>query len=166
MYIIYIQNQDTHQKELDLLTAIADGVEENCQCGFSVTYFANGGFQCFQGSAEGAVTYRTQLNVPQGSVDFVEQVSMWLSTRPSVALTGVLLRFDSACNLVIESFSDPECGAATEDLQGQSNSTALNNQLYIIIGGATGSATLILLCLLVIISCTVFLCRKKSKQYE
>ena len=88
-YII-IQKQDTVQKELDLLTAIVDGVEESCHCGFSTTHFADGGFRCYKDSTEGAVTYRTQLNAPNGTV---EQISLWLSTSPSVAVTGVLLTY-------------------------------------------------------------------------
>ena len=166
-----IQNQDTLQKELDLLTAISDGVGESCLCGFSRSYFASGGFRCFQDSAEGAVTYRTQLNAPNGTVDFLEQISLWLSTSPSVSVTGVLLQLDSSCNLVIESFSDRECGVVTE--QETTIETPLeSSQLNLIIGGGIGFAVMILVlfvCLLVIVLLPVLLWRKfktKSKQYE
>ena len=173
----YIKNQDTRRKELDLLTAIADGVEESCQCGFSVTYFADGGFKCFQDSAEVAVTYRTQLSAPNGTV---EQISLWLSTSPSVVVTGVRLQLDSTCNLVIESLSDRECGVVTEketttEIPPAGTSTksdTQSSQLNLTIGGAIGFAVMILILLvflLVIILLPVFLWRKfkaKHKQYE
>ena len=160
-----MKDQDTLLKELDLLTAIADGLEESCHCGFSVTYFSSGGFQCFQDSAEGAVTYRAQVNVPSGSVDFIEQISSWLSTSPSVAVMGVLLKLDSTCNLVIESFSDRECGAAiTEDLP-ETNSTTLNNQLYIIIGGSSGFAAIVLVCLCLSVVTVVVLWKKRRRKF-
>ena len=157
--MVLMKHQDTLQKELDLLAAIANGVEESCHCGFSVTYFATGAFRCFQDSAEGAVTYRTQLNAPNGTV---EQISLWLSTSPSVAVTGVLLQLDGTCNLVTESFSDPECGPLMEDLL-ETNSTTQNNQLYIIIGGGSGSAVIVLVCLCLSVA-TIAILRKKCRS--
>ena len=158
-----IKKQDTLQKELDLLTAIANGVEESCHCGISVTYFATGAFQCFQDSAEGVVTYHTQLNAPNGTV---EQISLWLSTNPSVAVTGVLLQLDGTCNLVVESISDPECRSAITEDRSEKNSTTRNNQqlLYIIIGGGSGSAVIVLVCLCLLVVTIGALWKKRRNK--
>ena len=168
---------DTLLKEDDLLNAITDGVEKSCQCGFSTTYFATGGFECFQESADRAVTYRTNLLAPNGSVDFAEQISLWLSTGPSVQVAGVLLNLDNMCNLIISSFGDPECGEGIEqEITAETFTlpvTAQSNELHTIIGAGVGFVVMLLVvffCLLVIILVPVFVLWKrfkaKSKQPE
>ena len=102
-----------------------------------MTYFATGAFRCFQESAERAVTYRTNLLAPNGSIDFAEKISLWLSSGPSVQVAGVLLSLDSMCNLSISSFGDPECGEGTEQEATTETpmlpATAQSNELHTII---------------------------------
>ena len=142
-----------------------------------MTYFATGAFQCFQESAERAVTYRTNLRAPNGSVDFAEKISLWLSTGPSVQVSGVLLNLDSMCNLIISSFGDPECGEGTEQETTTETFTlpvtAQSNELHTIIGAGVGFVVMILVvffCLLVIVLVPVVVLWKKfkakNKQYE
>ena len=137
-----------------------------------MTYFAIGGFQCFQDSAERAVTYRTNLRTPNGSIDFAEKISLWLSTGPSIQVAGVLLNVDSMCNLIISSFGDPECGEGTEQEATTETFTlpvtAQSNELHTIIGAGVGFVVMLLVffCLLVIILVLWKKSKGKSRQYK
>ena len=123
-----------------------------------MTYFdTHGAFQCFQDSA---VTYRTNLHAPNRSVDFVKQVSLWLSTGPSVLVMGVPLNLDSTCNLIISSFDDPECVEVTE--QETTHTISISDKLHIILGASIGSVAMILIVL--ICCCAAVVWHKKLKD--
>ena len=154
------------------MTAIADSAERECQCGISKSQFSAGAFQCFQDSAKDAVTYRTKLQPIQNST--IKYISLWTSSSPFVSVRGVLLQLDGMCSLLVESFSDPECGVmaqqetTTVSLEATSFTTVQSeiNELHILIGGAVGFVVMVLVvvcCLLVIILAGAVILYKKFK---
>ena len=79
-------------------------------CGLTTNHVTNGAFQCFiQDSHE--VTFRARLHASPtaASNQLINYIIHWIETGASVALSGILLSVDRGCDVVIESFSDPEC---------------------------------------------------------
>ena len=79
-------------------------------CGLTANHITNGAFQCFrQGAHE--VTFRAHLyatptSTPQKLVNYIIN---WVRSGMSVVINGLLLTIDKSCEVVIESFSVPEC---------------------------------------------------------
>ena len=177
----HTKHQDTLLKEEDMLRAIAYGVERRCQCGFRRRQFLPGTFQCFQESANGAVTYRTMLEQKQGAaVNVVESISSWVRSRPSISVRAVFLQVDSSCALSINSFEDPECTTGVEMTKAPTNFLELvtspsveSNEQTVSIEGTVGIFVVIVLvlfgCLLAaILIISVILWKKfkaKSNEY-
>ena len=91
--------------------AIVDNTATLCRnCGLTANHIADGGFQCFtQGAHE--VTFRAHLystptSTPQ---ELITHVTHWVKNGASIAISGLLLTVDRRCDIVIESFSEPEC---------------------------------------------------------
>ena len=67
-------------------------------------------FQCFvQDSHE--VTFRARLHAsPTATLtQLINYIIHWIETGASVAINGILLTVDRGCDIVIDSFSEPEC---------------------------------------------------------
>ena len=172
IYTYTIKHQDALLKEEDIAQAIVDNIEENCQtgCDLSRNQVASGAFQCFQESANRAVTYRTQLLTQNTTGNLIEYISSWVSTNPSVLVRAVLLQVDGSCPLSVASLSDPECGAVTEPESTFNIEVQQSIEWTYLIGGAVGFVVLVLAlfcCVLVIILVPVMVLHKKlKKQYR
>ena len=164
IYVHIIKHQDAVLKEEDIVQAIVDNIEENCQagCGLSRNQFASGAFQCFQESANRAVTYRTQLLLTQNTTG--NYISSWVSTNPSVLVRAVLLQVDGSCPLSVASFSDPECGVVTEPESTFNTEVQQSIKWTDLIGGAVGFVVALICCVLVIILVPVMVLRKKLNR--
>jgi hypothetical protein len=94
-----------------VIEAIIDNTASLCEsCGLTVNHVADGGFQCFtQGAHE--VTFRAHLYAtPTATLQqLIANISHWVTNGASVAISGLLLTVDSRCDIVIASFSEPEC---------------------------------------------------------
>lgn len=93
------------------MSTIVDNVLAQCEdCGLTMNHITNGAFQCFiQDSHE--VTFRARLHAsPTATTNqLINYIIHWIETGASVALSGILLSVDQGCDIVIESFSEPEC---------------------------------------------------------
>ena len=93
------------------MSTVVDNVLEQCEdCGLTMNHITNGAFQCFiQDSHE--VTFRARLHASPttSSTQLINYIIHWIETGASVALSGILLSVDRGCDIVIESFSEPEC---------------------------------------------------------
>ena len=91
--------------------AIVDNTITQCgSCGLTANHIADGGFQCFtQGAHE--VTFRAHLYATPTSTpqELITHIIHWVKNGASVAISGLLLTVDRRCDVVIESFSEPEC---------------------------------------------------------
>ena len=75
-----------------------------------MNHITDGAFQCFtQDSHE--VTFRARLHATPTTtpMQLINYVIHWIEEGASVALSGILLSVDEGCDVVIESFSKPEC---------------------------------------------------------
>ncbi len=94
-----------------VIEAIIDNTASLCEsCGLTANHVADGGFQCFtQGAHE--VTFRAHLYAtPTATLQqLTTHISHWVTNGASVAISGLLLTVDSRCDIVIASFSEPEC---------------------------------------------------------
>ena len=91
--------------------AIVDNTAILCEgCGLTANHVDDGGFQCFTQTAH-TVTFRAHLystptSTPQ---ELITHITHWIKNGASVSLSGLLLTVDRGCDVVIESFSEPEC---------------------------------------------------------
>ena len=94
-----------------MIQAIIDNTASLCEsCGLTVNHIADGGFQCFtQGAHE--VTFRAHLYAtPTATLQqLIAHISHWAINGASIAISGLLLTVDSRCDIIITSFSEPEC---------------------------------------------------------
>lgn len=99
-----------------VIKAIIDNTASLCEsCELTVNHIADGGFQCFtQGAHE--VTFRAHLYAtPTATLQqLIAHISHWVENGASIAISGLLLTVDSRCDIVIASFSEPECYGVVE----------------------------------------------------
>ena len=99
-----------------VIKAIIDNTASLCEsCELTVNHIADGGFQCFtQGAHE--VTFRAHLYAtPVATLQqLIAHISHWVENGASIAISGLLLTVDSRCDIVIASFSEPECYGLVE----------------------------------------------------
>ena len=99
------------EKITQVTSTVVDNVLAQCEnCGLTTNHITNGAFQCFiQDSHE--VTFRARLHAsPTATLtQLINYIIHWIETGASVALSGILLSVDRGCDIVIESFSEPEC---------------------------------------------------------
>lgn len=79
-------------------------------CGLTMNHITDGAFQCFvQDSHE--ITFRARLHASPTStpMELINYIIQWVENGASLAISGVLLSVDQGCDIVIESFSEPEC---------------------------------------------------------
>ena len=96
---------------MQVTSIVVDNVLAQCEdCGLTTNHITNGAFQCFiQDSHE--VTFRARLHAsPTATLtQLINYIIHWIETGASVALSGILLSVDRGCDIVIGSFSEPEC---------------------------------------------------------
>lgn len=99
-----------------MIKAITDNIAALCEsCGLTVNHVADGGFQCFtQGAHE--ITFRAHIYAtPTATLQqLIAHVSHWVKNGASIAIDGLLLTIDRECDIVIASFSEPECYGVVE----------------------------------------------------
>ena len=99
-----------------VIKAIIDNTASLCEsCGLTVNHIADGGFQCFTQDAH-EVTFRAHLYAtPTATLQqLIAHMSHWVDNGASIAISGLLLTVDSRCDIVIASFSEPECYEVVE----------------------------------------------------
>ena len=125
--INYIQHSSLLDKIQQVSTTIVGNVLNLCSndCELTVEHITDGAFQCFtQDSHE--VTFRAELYTTNNE-DILQNMRSWIQSGASITISGLLLSVDPMCNVVIRSFSDPECGndAITTVIQTTQTSTPI-----------------------------------------
>lgn len=94
-----------------VINTIVDNTHALCEnCGLTANHITDGAFQCFrQGAHE--VTFRAHLYATPTSTpqELVNYIINWVRHGVSVVINGLLLTIDRSCDVIIESFSVPEC---------------------------------------------------------
>ena len=84
---------------------------ELCEdCAFTVNHITEAAFQCFEQNSH-EVTFRARLHGSSNAtlMELINSIIMWIENGASVAINGILLSVDQGCDVVLESFSAPEC---------------------------------------------------------
>lgn len=114
-----------------VIQTIVDNTVSMCgSCGLTVNHVADGGFQCFtQGAHE--VTFRAHLYAtPTATLQqLIAHISHWVKNGASIAISGLLLTVDRQCDVVITSFSDPECYGVVESETSESPSLTITEKM-------------------------------------
>lgn len=96
---------------MKVINTIVENTLELCEdCGLTRNHITDGAFQCFTQNAH-EVTFRARLHVSPSSslMELINYIVDWIENGASVAIDGILLSIDQRCDIVLESFSDPEC---------------------------------------------------------
>ena len=99
---------------------------ELCHCQYAAENIKEESFVCFPGSEE-YVTFRAQLNSTADveSSTLLSLIKGWVSTGPTIHVSGVLRRVDKDCPVAISDFSEGECVISpTESQAAQSDNIA------------------------------------------
>ena len=115
---------------------------ELCHCQYDAESIKEESFVCFVGSEE-YVTFRAQLSSTAyaDSTTLLSLIEGWVSTGPTIRVSGILRRVDKDCPVAISDFSEGECVMTTTDdtVSCQSDSTAA------IVGGSLGGVLVLVI---------------------
>ena len=95
----------------DITNEVVEQMIASCAiCGIIDDVITEPTFACFPESPN-YVTYRATLKGTSdtASVSLISFIEDWVSGRPSIIVTGVLLSVDSDCSVAISSLSEEEC---------------------------------------------------------
>lgn len=137
-----MQYESPVEKLTSITATVSDHIRSRCQgCAGLVDarLITDAAFKCFSDTAN-EVTVRGWLHSPSplqtGVSELVGRLEEWVSSGPSLSVSGVLLRVDRHCEVVIESFEDEECSVTSTTTTSTSvaSSTPTNHcePIYII----------------------------------
>ena len=115
--MVQLQKTSRDEKMLDITTTILDELNSSCpECGISNKTIDTEQIKCFFDSPS-HMTYCARLEGTSqaDSLSLISLIEDWVeSGGASVAVTGVILRIDSQCSVVISSLSEGECSPTTQ----------------------------------------------------
>ena len=105
------QLTDRSQKLDDITNAVLKALTDSCtECGITNNIIDIPSFLCYPKSHT-YVTYRAILEgtseIDSGSL--ISLIEKWVSGRPSISVTGILMTVDPECPVAISSLSEEEC---------------------------------------------------------
>ena len=112
---LIMQGIATTAKLNDITDAAVQNMNQRCQCGLGTEQITEGAFQCFENS-EQQVTFRARLHgtAQVTSSQLVAYLETFVNQADStIAVQGLRLNVDRSCSVVINSFGDPQCSAAS-----------------------------------------------------
>ena len=138
--------------------AVAEGIEELCQCGFNTNNIQTRELQCLL-SLQTAVIYQaevrstSQVNLPQ----LLSLLQEWISNEPQLFINSQTISVDSSCSEASVFINDEVC----EKLKSDSRQNEMTVSIYVIIGIAVGLA-LILVLTVAIVTMLCFVSRHRK----
>ena len=144
---------------LNIITSeIVEAITQRCDCEYSINYIVNEHFQCSEEQSSTCVTYRARLYCTrdQERMVLVDYMQDWINSSPDVIQTDSLLRIDTNCEVVINSFNDSLCTyMMNNDTMSGTNETVIEDsgllQTILIAGSTVGVLSFILIVGLVVI---------------
>ena len=143
--------------------AVAQGIEEICQCGFNTTNIQMGEMQCSLSSQIGIIIYRAEIHSTPQTDPLPQLLSLlqeWIGGEPQLLVHSQLLQVDESCSAVPASSYNEE---ACEKLSSETHWTKKITSTYGIVGIAVGSALILVLCVTMVIICTTILMTRHQK---
>ena len=94
----------------DVITELQIELVESCHCQYDAENITKESFVCYPSSEE-YVTFRAQLSstADADSTTLLSLIEGWVSTGPTIRVSGVLRRVDKDCPVAISDFSEGEC---------------------------------------------------------
>ena len=170
-----MQGIATSAKLTDIINAVVQNMNQRCQCGLGTEQITEGAFQCFENS-EQQVTFRARLcgTAQVTSSQLVAYLELFVSqTDSTIAVQGLRLDVDRSCPVVINSFGDPQCSAASRSsvtmFMTTSDSTttmaAQSDNTAAIIGGVVAVITVVAVTIVVVASLAAFVTRSHRAKF-
>ena len=145
--------------------AVAEGIEELCQCGLSTNNIQMEELWCSL-SSQTTIVYQAEIHsTPQASV-FPRLLSLlqeWISREPQLLIDSQLLRVDGNCSAVsLSVYNEEECGKLKSDTQ----QAELIISIYAIIGIAVGLALILVLSVAIVMVVITILVSRHRKTVK
>ena len=148
----------------DITNAVSKALTDSCSgCGITNNIIDIQSLNCFRNS-DTYVTYQARLEGTSetDSGSLTSLIEKWVSGKPSISVTGILMTVDPDCPVAISSFSEGECSSTTAPTSSSSSDTVF------IIGGVVVVIFILLIAIIIVIAIITFKLRsgdiKKTEQ--
>ena len=149
------QENDGEKKLSDVRNELQMELVELCHCQYAAENIMETSFVCF---SEEYVTFRAQLSstADADSTTLLSLIEGWVSTGPTIRVSGVLRRVDKDCPVAISDFGEGECVMpdTADPASSQSDNTAA------IVGGIVAIAVVLIIAGTIVIIVVVALVMK------
>ena len=174
MLIVYtkLQFANTFEKVQSISEQVAKKLDQDCQCSISPAYLTAAQLSC-DPKEKSDIIFRARLSSTQivSDADLINILRAWVTSgKGSATLDFIQYSFDSNCEVLIQTFSDPICPASvvpsetsTTDIAKSKESSSTVNIIWPIVGAIVGGVVLILV---VIIAIQIFNQCRKSRKYR
>ena len=151
----------------DITNAVSKALTDSCSgCGITNNIIDIQSLNCFSNS-DTYVTYQARLEgtseTDGGSLTSL--IEKWVSGRPSITVTGILMTVDPDCPVAISTLSEGECSSTTAPT---SSSPQSSSDTVFIIGGVVAVIFILLIAIIIVIAIITFKLRsgdiKKTEQ--
>ena len=131
--MFHLQEQSTAFKLVDITRAVEEELSASCQCQITNDTIDEESFACFEASSN-TVTYRARLSgtSDRKSTSLISLIENWVSTVPTIHVSGVLMWLGDNCSTVISDLSKGECFSSVAQTD-----TSTCSSTGAIVGGAT-----------------------------
>ena len=150
-----LQDNDGDRKLSDVANELQMELVELCHCQYDAKSIKEESFVCFPSSEE-YVTFRAQLGstADADSTTLLSLIEGWVSTGPTIRVSGVLRRVDKNCPVAISDFSEGECvmppvetpaPTVTDDVTTASPASSQSDNTAAIVGGIVAIAVVLII---------------------
>jgi len=147
------QENDGEKKLSDVRNDLQMELVELCHCQYAAENIKEASFVCF---SEEYVTFRAQLSstADADSTTLLSLIEGWVSTGPTIRVSGVLRRVDKDCPVAISDFSEGECvmppiqtpaETVTDDVTTASPASSQSDNTAAIVGGIVAIAVVLII---------------------
>ena len=169
-----LQDNDGDRKLSDVANELQMELVELCHCQYDAEGIKEESFVCFPSSDE-YVTFRAQLSstADADSTTLLGLIEGWVSTGPTIHVSGVLRRVDKDCPVAISDFSEGECvmppietpaetpaETTTDEMTTASPASSQSDNTAAIVGGSVASAVVLIIAVTILIIVVVVLVMK------
>ena len=160
MHVLQLDNP--HTKLVMVINGLQTGIEQECNCSFTLANITGSRFQCFRETNR--VTFRARIYGTDTTVmETISCLQMWIADPRNISIMNYTLTLET-CNLTIESFSIPGC--QDDDEREFTCSSDDSFDVVSIASGASLITVIVVLSVVVIIMAVIIARRLKTKRYK
>ena len=113
----------TDIKFVDITRGVEEELSASCQCQITNDTIAEESFACFEASPN-SVTYQARLSgtSERESASLISLIEYWVSTGPTIHVSGVLMLLGDNCSSAISDLSKGDCSSSMAQVDSRVSS--------------------------------------------